>query len=308
MNQRITLRHLEAFRAVMVRHTVTGAAEMLEVTQPVVTRLIAELERRIALPLFERASGRLVPTPEAGLLFEDVHRSLMAIERIANAASNIKTLKLAHLRIAAAPAMALSFLPGTIASFTSEHTETLVSLEAQLTPTVLDLVQSGRCDLGFAMLNMRKTHHANSEVLVSARMVGAVPTHHRLAGRKVLRPEDFEGESFVAPAALMESRTKIDALMLSHGVNRRINVETQLSSAIVKLVEAGAGLALIEPLTACAYTGGLLKFIRFEPEIVVDYSIVISPRMSPTLVLKPFIDHARREIRKMLPPNLIVRS
>lgn len=308
MDKRITLRHLEAFRAIMVRRTVTGAAEMLAVTQPVVTRLITDLEERIAIPLFKRASGRLVPTPEAALLFEDVHQSLMGIERIANAASNIKMLKLAHLRIAAAPAMALSFLPRTIASFTSENSETLVSLETHSTPNVLDMVQSGRCDLGFAMLNMRKTRHENNEVLVSARMVGVVPIHHRLASRKVLHPKDFEGERFIAPTALMESRTKIDALMLSHGVNRRINVETQFSSAMVKLVEAGAGLALIEPLTASAYTGGLLKFIPFEPEIVSDYSIVISPRMSSTLILKPFIDHARREIRKMLPAHLIVRS
>ena len=308
MDKRITLRHLEAFRAIMVRRTVTGAAEMLAVTQPVVTRLIADLEERIAIPLFKRASGRLVPTPEAGLLFEDVHQSLMAIERIANAASSIKALKLAHLKIAAAPAMALSFLPRAVASFTSENSETLVSLETHSTPTVIDMVQSGRCDLGFAMLNTRKTRHGDSEILVSARMVGVVPVHHRLAGRKVLRPEDFESESFVAPSPLMEMRTKIDAMMLSHGVNRRINIETQHSSTIVKLVEAGAGIALIEPLAAGAYTGGLLKFIRFEPEIVVDYSILISPHMSSTLILKPFIDHAKREIRKILPAHLIVRT
>lgn len=308
MDKRITLRHLEAFRAIMVRRTVTGAAEMLEVTQPVVTRLIADLEERIAISLFKRTKGRLVPTPEATLLFEDVHQSLMGVERIANAASNLKALKLARLEVAAAPSMALSFLPRTIASFTSEHPETLVALHTHSTATVLDMVQSGRCDLGFAMLSMRKTQHGNSEVLVSAKMVGVVPVHHRLAGRKVLRPEDFEGEGFISLSPLMEARTKIDALMLSHGVNRRINVETQLSSAVIKLVEAGAGLALIEPLTASAYTGDMLKFIPFEPEIVADYSIVISQRMSSTLILKPFIDHARREIRKMVPSSLMVRS
>ncbi len=308
MDNRITLRHLEAFRAIMVRRTVTGAAEMLDVTQPVVTRLIADLEERIAIPLFLRVKGRLVPTPEATLLFEDVHQSLMAIERIANAGSNIKGLKLPRLEIAAAPAMALSFLPRTIASFTTDHPETLVSLHTHSTATVLDMVQSGRCDLGFAMLPMLKMPNTNSEVLLSARMMGVVPVHHRLASRKVLHPEDFEGESFVSLAPLTELRTKIDALMLSHRVNRRTNVETQLSSAVVKLVEAGAGIALIEPLTASAYTGGLLQFIPFEPELVADYSMVISQRMSSTLILKPFIDHARREIRRMVPKSLIVRS
>ena len=63
MENRITLRHLEAFRAIMVRKTVTGAAEMLEVTQPVVTRLIADLEDRISISLFTRIKGRLLPTP-----------------------------------------------------------------------------------------------------------------------------------------------------------------------------------------------------------------------------------------------------
>lgn len=109
----------------MVRRTVTGAAEMLDVTQPVVTRLIADLEDRIAISLFERVKGRLVPTPEAALLFEDVHQSLVRIERIANAASNSKGFRLTRLEIAAAPSMALSFLPPAIASFTNDHPETL---------------------------------------------------------------------------------------------------------------------------------------------------------------------------------------
>jgi len=107
---------------------------------------------------------------------------------------------------------------------------------------------------------------------------------------------------------LMESRTKIDSLMLSYGVNRRINVETQISAAITNLVEAGAGVSIIDPLTACFYTGSLLKFIPFEAEIINNYSLVISERNSSTLILKPFIDHARREIRKMVPAHLIVRS
>ncbi|MFM0365518.1 LysR substrate-binding domain-containing protein [Paraburkholderia sediminicola] len=308
MDKRITLRHLEAFRAIMVRRSVTGAAEMLEITQPVVTRLISDLEERIAIPLFTRAKGRLVPTPEAALLFADVDQSLVGIERIANAASNIKALKLGHIEIAAAPNMAHSFLPHAIASFTREHPDALVTMHMHSSATVLDMVQNDRCDLGFAMVPMRTTRHGNSEILVSAKMVGVVPVDHRLANRLVLHPEDFEGENFVSLTPLMEARTKIDSIMLSHRVNRRMNVETQISSVIIKLVEAGTGLSIIDPLTACGYTGTLLKFIPFDPEVISDYSIVISQRNSSTLILKPFIDHARREIRKMVPAHLIVKG
>ena len=191
MSMKITLRHLEAFRAVMVRRTVTGAAEMLGVTQPVVTRLIADLEQRIAIALFTRDKGRLAPTPEATLLFADVNQSLMGIERIANAASGIKALKLGHLEIAAAPNMALSFLPRAIASFSLERPETLITMHMHSSSTVLDMVQSGRCNLGFAMVPVHATRHGNSETLVSAKMVGVIPVGHRLATRKVLNPEDL---------------------------------------------------------------------------------------------------------------------
>jgi DNA-binding transcriptional LysR family regulator len=308
MNKRITLRHLEAFRSVMVRRSVTGAAEMLEVTQPVVTRLIADLEERIAIPLFTRAKGRLIPTPEANLLFADVNQALMGVERIANAASGIKGSKLGHLEIAAAPNMSLSFLPSAIANFSRDYPETLVTMHMHSSATVLEMVQDGRCDLGFAMVPMRTTRYGNSEILVSAKMLAVVPVGHRLAKHKVLHPEDFEGESFISMEPLMESRMKIDSLMLSYGVNRRINVETQISSVVIKLAESGAGVSIIDPLTASGYTGDLLKFIPFEPEIITDYSMVISPRKSSTLILKPFLDHARKEIRRMVPGHLIVRA
>ncbi|WP_235025580.1 LysR substrate-binding domain-containing protein [Caballeronia terrestris] len=306
MDRKITLRHLEAFRAIMVRKSVTAAAEMLEVTQPVVTRLLADLEDRIGLVLFLREKGRLVPTAEAALLFADVHQSLVGIERIANAASNLKTLKLGHIEIAAAPTMAHSFLPRAIANFATEHPEALVTMHMHSSAIVLDMVASDRCDLGFAMVPLRATRHGSTDVLVSAKMVAVVPSDHRLACRDVLTPEDFQGESFISFTPLMEARTKIDSIMLSHNVNRRINVETQISSVILKLVEAGAGLSIIDALTATGYTGAALKFIPFEPNLISDYSIAISQRNSSTLILKPFIDHARREIRAMLPKSLVV--
>ena len=292
----------------MVRKSVTGAAEMLEVTQPVVTRLVADLEERIGLTLFSREKGRLVPTAEAALMFTYVHQSHVGIERIANAASNIKTLKLGHIEIATAPNMAHSFLPRAIASFTKAHPDVLITMHMHSSATVLDMVASDRCDLGFAMVPLKATRHGNSEILVSAKMVGVVPAAHRLANRQTLQPEDFEGERFVSFSPLMEARTRIDSIMISHGVSRRINVETQVSSVIIKLVESGAGLSIIDPLTAAGYTGGHLRFIPFEPKVISDYSIVISQRNSSTLILKPFIDNARREIRAMLSPHLIVKN
>ena len=301
MDRKITLRHLEAFRAVMLRRSVTAAAQSLGVTQPVVTRLIVEFEKRVGIVLFERIRGRLQPTSDAMLLLEDVHQSLVGVERIANAAENIRVRKLLHLEIAAAPAIAASFLPAAIAKFSADHPETLVSLYMHSSPTVLHMVQSARCDIGFVILPPDQTPHKGLQVLVVGKMVVAVPSDHRLASRKTLSPADFVDERQVALPPVAEARIKLDEVFLAHRVQRRINIETQISYAAIKLVEAGAGVAIIDPLTACGYGDSRVKFIPFLPDVACEYSIVVSARHASTLVLKPFIDQAREQIRQLLP-------
>src|SRR5690348_6414912 len=103
------LRQLEAFRAVMLCQTVTKASEMLHISQPAATRLIADLEDSIGFDLFDRKRGRLIPTAEAQTLFEEVQQSLLGVERIARTAQEIRHQQRGVLQVAAAPALSLSF-------------------------------------------------------------------------------------------------------------------------------------------------------------------------------------------------------
>ncbi len=306
MDKKITLRHLEAFRALMLRRSVTAAARSLEVTQPVVTRLIAEFEARIGMPLFERVKSRLQPTSAATLLLEDVHQALMGIERIRNVSENVRFRRLQRLEVAAAPAMATSFLPNAIAKFSAQFPETLVTLHMQASPAALDMVQAERCDIGFVMLSPDHTRFKGLETLVIGKLVVAVPANHKLARKTSLHPLDFVDEPLVSLPTMLETRTKLDSLFVINRVQRRVNIETQISYAAIKLVEAGAGLAIIDPLTACSYHSPDVKFVLFEPAVPCEYSMVISNRHSSTLVLKPFIDLARAEAKRVLPKKWVL--
>ena len=53
-------------------------------------------------------------------------------------------------------------------------------------------------------------------------------------------------------------------------------------------------------------TGSQVKFIPFEPEIVTNYSIIISPIKSRAPILSRFIDYVRQELHKLVPRHLIV--
>ncbi|MCB1974687.1 MAG: LysR family transcriptional regulator, partial [Burkholderiaceae bacterium] len=63
------LRHIEVFNAVMVTGSVSGAARLINITQPAVSRTLKHAELQLGFPLFERTGGRLVATAEARSLF-----------------------------------------------------------------------------------------------------------------------------------------------------------------------------------------------------------------------------------------------
>lgn len=83
------IRQLEAFRATMLAGTISGAAVLLGVSQPAVSRLIARLEKELKLTLFDRTKGRLGPTVEAQILYDQIERTFVSVEKIRAVAADI---------------------------------------------------------------------------------------------------------------------------------------------------------------------------------------------------------------------------
>lgn len=296
----MNLRQLEAFRAVILGQTVTRAAEMLHISQPAATRLIASLEEDIGFNLFDRVKGRLQPTAEAMTLYQEVQRSLLGVERIARTAQDIRNLKRGSLHIACAPAMGLSFLPRAIAAFMADHGEVQISLVVHSSREVVDLVVGQRCDLGLIVLpNTYPSPRA--EKLLATRMVCALPTGHRLLDHATIRPEDLQGEPFISYPQSIASRQQIDAIFAAHGVERQLRLETQLSLPMCAFVEQGLGVALVDAISAVEYRGDGIIFKAFEPAIEMDFSMLL-PVQGPISKLQTcFLEHMHRFIHAQVP-------
>ena len=79
---RITHRHIEIFRAVMLAGGVSGAARLLYTSQPTVSRELARLETLLGYSLFERVQGRLRATARALSLWDEVQRSWQGLDHV----------------------------------------------------------------------------------------------------------------------------------------------------------------------------------------------------------------------------------
>jgi DNA-binding transcriptional LysR family regulator len=248
--------------------------------------------------LFERQQGRLAPTAEARVLFEEVERSFVGLDRIAQAAQQIRAMRRGSLRVAGSPAVALDLLPAVIARFVERHPGIDVNLLAHSASTVVEKVASGQCDIG--LIAEPIPHPAvKSERLAHAVMRCIVPRGHRLARKSSLRPADLQGQRFISFPQSFDARSAIDRVFVNAGVARDLVIEAQLSQAIVALVANGAGVALIDPVTA-SYARQRVAVKAFVPAVPDHFYIVSNASQPMSAVSDAFCRDVRQAFEQLV--------
>lgn len=291
---RLNHRQLEAFRAIMQTGSVTDAAARIFVTQPAASRLLADLESAVGYPLFKRIKNRMHPTREGLALFEEVDRSYIGLDVIAEAAREISKDRRGSLFIVGMPALALEFLPSVIAEFCNDRPEVSVTLHIYSSQRVQQCVASQQYDFGFAEID---TPHpaVTSEILLSAPMVAILPKNHHLTTKTTLTPRDLEGESFASLGSQYMMRKKVDAVFEAANVKRRMQIETQLSAAIGQIVAKGGSVALIDPISAVGlHAAGLVEVRPFEPAIIYNYRVLFPKHRVSSQLGQTFLGLVRK--------------
>ncbi|MBB2930232.1 LysR substrate-binding domain-containing protein [Paraburkholderia silvatlantica] len=293
----LSLRQVEAFRALMQWRTVTRAAQVLGISQPAVSRLLADFEAKVGFALFERRQGRLLPTVEAHTLQDEVERAFFGFERVAQAAAQIRAQRRGVVRVAASADLCADFLPRVAAAFASEHEGVDFELLTGEAAGIAERVAAQRCDLGFAAQAVAHPG-ARLEYLGEWPLRCIVPRGHRLARKRVIHAQDCGGERFISFAAASEARLSIDRHFAECGVAREPGVEAALAQSVVAMVEAGMGIALVDALTA-QHASARVSVKRFTPALSSALHVVRSTQRAATALSDAFVWHATAALARL---------
>ncbi len=269
----ITLRHIEVFRAIMTAGSVTGAAQMLNTSQPTVSRELARLEYLTQLTLFERVRGRLRPTAQALQLFEEVQRAYFGLERIVSAAASLRQFEQGQLSIACLPVFAQSLLPQACRPFLAQFPKVSVSITPQESPLLEEWLSAQRHDLGLTEVDNAPPGTVLS-ALMSVDEVCVLPDGHPLAAKAALAPADFAGQAFISLSAVDPYRQQIDEIFRQAGVARRMVLDTPSAASVCAMAREGVGVAIVNPLTALDFAGQGLQIRRFTVSLPFTVNVV----------------------------------
>lgn len=145
------LRHIEVFHAIMRTGSLSKAAELLCVSQPAVSKVLAHAERSAGLTLFNRVHGRLQPTREAELLFSETQKLQTNLDSIRDLARNLARQPEGHLRIGCLPSLGLSLIPPAVEAFRAAYPRVSLRIQTRHTEELLNALLTRDLDLAVAL-------------------------------------------------------------------------------------------------------------------------------------------------------------
>ncbi len=242
IDARIKLRHIACFLEVAARSGFGRAAETLHLTQPAVSRAIAELEDILGVPLFERGRGGAVLTGEgvafrahAGAAFAELGRGIDTLRRVGGGGG--------ALVVGVLPTVAARIMPKAVQRAKAAGLAASIVIEAGPNGWLIDQLKQGGLDLVVGRLAEPQVMMGLAfEHLYSEPIVFVVRPGHPAATGRPVRLEDIAHHTLIMPARGSIIRPEIDRLFIQEGIGRiddRIEaVEPQFSRAYVRASDA----------------------------------------------------------------------
>lgn len=255
----MNLRQIEVFRAVMLAGSVTGAARMLHVAQPGISRMLAHIELQLGVRLFERTRGKLTPTPEAQALHAEVEQVYRGVQRIDDCARNLKSGAGLSLRVLASPGVALEVVPQAVAELAGQFPAARIYMEVQLVREMVGQLTRQEADVAISTLPMEQS-------LLHAQAVGewslacVFPAGHAFEARRTVSLRDVLAEPLIAFSADTPQGRLIDDWCRANDMQAKARLEVRAGQVACALAACGAGVAIVDNLTARAWRSEKLGF------------------------------------------------
>lgn len=247
--------------------SMTAAAEFLQISQPAVSRMMAELQKTTGLTLFRRTRYGMSPTTDAERLLAEVRSMFLSLEELTRRAHAIRDVAVGELKVATIGLYGNGLLPRLIADFVRFHPDINVTMEIDVHQRIVDRVHSRRTGIGFVTLPLAEPD-LTAERLATQPAICALPAGHPLAAKDLIQPHDLADEGFISFPRDTSTRFQGDSLFDRLGIARDMRIEAGSHEAVLSFVEQGPGLSIVWP---------------FQPRLAKDPGIVFRPFDPPLM-------------------------
>ncbi|MCA2329022.1 LysR family transcriptional regulator [Mycobacterium avium] len=234
---------------------VTAAAEQLHVAQPTLTRMLARLEQRLGVALFDRHGRRLSLNTYGRIFYEHARRAQLELDSARRAIADLADPAVGEIRLAYLSSFGSTVVPRLIARFKESSPRVTFTLEEGAAESIADRVRSGGVDIG--VVSPRPVERTLAwRSLFRQRLGVAVPDGHRFARGAAVSMVDLADEPFVTMHPGFGMRRLLDELCAAAQFRPRVALQAPNLTTAASLVAAGLGISLV-PIDGSSYPSGV---------------------------------------------------
>ena len=193
------LRVLRYFLTVAREETVSRAAELLHITQPTLSRQLAQMEYELGTTLFEHRGRRIVLTADGLLLRRRAEEILELVDRAEQEMSHSGEELQGVIVAGHGETAAMRRLADCVAAFHQEHPLVRFSFFSGTADVVKERMDRGLIDVGLLMEPIELEKYDYIRMEQTERLAAFMPPDDPLSEKESILPEDLAGKPLILP-------------------------------------------------------------------------------------------------------------
>ncbi|MFF6993731.1 LysR family transcriptional regulator [Streptomyces sp. NPDC008313] len=292
----IEARHLRVLRAVAATGSFSAAGRELGCTQPAVSQQMKALEASVGTPLLIRTGREMRLTQAGEALVRHAAGIIAGLTAAEEEVAAIAGLRAGRVRLVSFPSGSSTLVPTALAALRAAHPGTRVSLEEAEPPRSVEMLREGECDVALAFRYEDAAAEEWDDLVVRPllvdRLVGLVPTGHRLARAESVAIGELAEEPWIAGCP--RCRGQLVEVCRGAGFVPRIDFATDDYPAVVGLVGAGLGVAVLPELAIESVRPKGARTVTVEPPVRREIVALTLPDLAQVPAVMATLDHLGR--------------
>lgn len=287
------LRVLKYFLTVAREESFTKAAQQLHITQPTLSRQIAQLEDELKTELFVRSNHSVMLTDDGILLKRRAQELISLAEKTISDISDNRTDIEGCITIGSGEFASGEYLAECIAGFSKEYPLVTFELRSGNADTIKDDIEKGLIDIGLISQHIDVGRYSFAVMPIKEKWGVHIDKNLPLASKEYINPADLAGMPVIIPTGDFPE-SNIGKWLGRYIDNIKIAAKGNLLYNQALLAEAGVGAVIGIELKNNFEN---LKFIPFSPPLETYTYLVWKKGQSFSAAAGKFIDYANQYLK-----------
>jgi DNA-binding transcriptional LysR family regulator len=268
---------LQAFIEVADHGSFSGAAEALFLTQPAVSKRVAQLESEFGARLFDRIGRRVSLTATGAALLPRARRLINDARELKRLVSDLSGEVRGRLVMGTSHHIGLHRLPGPLRHFTETYPEVELDIRFMDSEAACRAVETGDLELAIVTLPPDRPANLQLETIWDDPLAFMVGRDHPLADRERVALVELLRYPAVLPGGTTYTRAILEQAMRDAGAELHVAMATNYLETLHMLVATGLGWSL---LPATLLDGDVHQLLIDDIQLVRQLGAVTHRRRS----------------------------